>query len=158
MHMTKVAVVGASGYAGAELIRIIHAHPHFELGVIAAGSNAGSTLAQVHPQFSSVPEIASKVFTDSTPQALAGHDLVFLALPHGQSAELIAQLQRKFESLILVLTFDSKTTKIGTPITGERTPELGLMAFQKYMARAKRFLAALASQTLVVTPLQLNLD
>jgi N-acetyl-gamma-glutamyl-phosphate reductase len=52
MHMTKVAIVGASGYAGAELIRIIHAHPQFELGVIAAGSNAGSTLAQVHPQFS----------------------------------------------------------------------------------------------------------
>ena len=97
MHMSesatlKAAIVGASGYAGAELIRIIHAHPHFELGVIAAGSNAGSTLAQVHPQFSSVPALAGLVFADSTPQAIAGHDLVFLALPHGQSAELIAKL------------------------------------------------------------------
>jgi len=88
----NVAIVGASGYAGAELIRIIHAHPNFELGVIAAGSNAGSTLAQVHPQFSSIPELAGLVFADSTPQAIANHDLVFLALPHGQSAELIAQL------------------------------------------------------------------
>jgi N-acetyl-gamma-glutamyl-phosphate reductase len=97
MHMTelakfKVAIVGASGYAGAELIRIVHAHPHFKLGVIAAGSNAGANLAQVHPQFSSVPELAGLVFADSTPAAIAKHDLVFLALPHGQSAELIAQL------------------------------------------------------------------
>lgn len=97
MHMSdstsfKVAIVGASGYAGAELIRIVHAHPQFELGLIAAGSNAGSMLAQVHPQFSSVPELANKVFADSTPQAIADHDLVFLALPHGQSAELIAKL------------------------------------------------------------------
>ncbi len=88
----KVAIVGASGYAGAELIRIIHSHPHFELGAIAAGSNAGANLAEIHPQFSAVPELAAKVFVASTPAALADHDLVFLALPHGQSAELIAQL------------------------------------------------------------------
>ena len=92
MHMTKVAIVGASGYAGAELIRLVHAHPHFELGAIAAGSNAGSTLGEVHPQFSSVTDLASRVFVESTPKALSGHELIFLALPHGQSAELIAQL------------------------------------------------------------------
>ena len=86
------AIVGASGYAGAELIRIIHAHPYLELGAIAAGANVGVSLAEVHPQFSSVPELASKVFVESTPAALANHDLVFLALPHGQSAQLISQL------------------------------------------------------------------
>ena len=86
------AIVGASGYAGAELIRIIHAHPFLELGAIAAGANAGASLAEVHPQFSSVPELASKVFVESTPAELANHDLVFLALPHGQSAQLISQL------------------------------------------------------------------
>ena len=86
------AIVGASGYAGAELIRIIHAHPFLELGAIAAGANVGASLAEVHPQFSSVPELASKVFVESTPAALANHDLVFLALPHGQSAQLISQL------------------------------------------------------------------
>ena len=92
MHMTKVAIVGASGYAGAELIRIIHTHPHFELGALAAGSNAGSKLVDVHPQFSSVAELAEKVFVDSTPANLEDHDLIFLALPHGQSAALITQL------------------------------------------------------------------
>ena len=86
------AIVGASGYAGAELIRIIHAHPYLELGAIAAGANVGVSLAEVHPQFSSVPELASKVFVESTPAALANYDLVFLALPHGQSAQLISQL------------------------------------------------------------------
>jgi N-acetyl-gamma-glutamyl-phosphate reductase len=83
---SSAAIVGASGYAGAELIRIIHSHPHLELGAIAAGANAGANLAEVHPQFSSVPELASKVFVESTPAALANHELVFLALPHGQSA------------------------------------------------------------------------
>ena len=78
--ITKAAIVGASGYAGAELIRIIHAHPYFELGALAAGANAGAKLTDVHPQFSSVAELASKVFVASTPAELAGHDLVFLAL------------------------------------------------------------------------------
>jgi N-acetyl-gamma-glutamyl-phosphate reductase len=71
MHMrntaTKEAIVGASGYAGAELIRIIHAHPYFELGAIAAGANAGAKLTDVHSQFSSVTELANKVFVASTP-------------------------------------------------------------------------------------------
>lgn len=105
------AIVGASGYAGAELIRIIHTHPDFELDVIAAGANAGASLAQVHPQFSSVPELASKVFADSTPQAIAGHDLVFLALPHGQSAELIAQLPTEVRIVDLGADFRLENNK-----------------------------------------------
>ena len=90
--MTRAAIVGASGYAGAELIRILHTHPDIELGVIAAGSNAGSTLASVHPQFSGVPELAGMVFAATEPSAFAGCDLIFLALPHGESAALVAQL------------------------------------------------------------------
>lgn len=90
--MPSVGIAGASGYAGAELIRLVHGHPDFELAVIAAGSNAGSTLAQVHPQFSSVPDLASMVFADTTAAALTGLDLVFLALPHGHSAALASEL------------------------------------------------------------------
>lgn len=89
--MKSVSIAGASGYAGAELIRIIHDHPNFELKAIAAGSNAGSTLAEVHPQFSSVKELANLKFVDTTPENLKA-DLIFFALPHGQSAALIAQL------------------------------------------------------------------
>lgn len=89
--MKTVAIAGASGYAGAELIRIIHNHPNFELKTIAAGSNAGSKLAEVHPQFSAVSELADLKFVDTTPDNLSA-DLIFFALPHGQSAELIKQL------------------------------------------------------------------
>ena len=90
--MTRAAIVGASGYAGAELIRILHTHPDIELGVIAAGSNAGATLASVHPQFSGIPELAGLVFAATEPSALAGCELIFMALPHGESASLVSQL------------------------------------------------------------------
>ncbi len=89
--MKTVAIAGASGYAGAELIRIIHDHPEFQLQTIAAGSNSGSKLIDVHPQFASVPALAKLVFVDTTPENLKA-DLIFFALPHGQSAELIAKL------------------------------------------------------------------
>jgi N-acetyl-gamma-glutamyl-phosphate reductase len=90
--MPKVSIAGASGYAGGELIRLIHAHPHFELRSIAAGSFAGSRLRDVHPQFSSVSELADVVFADTSMENLSDADLVFLALPHGQSAQIAQQL------------------------------------------------------------------
>lgn len=89
--MKTVSIAGASGYAGAELIRILHTHPEFVLTTIAAGSNAGSKLVDVHPQFSAVPELSKLTFVDTTAENLKA-DLIFFALPHGQSAELIAQL------------------------------------------------------------------
>lgn len=91
--MKTVAIAGASGYAGAELIRIIHGHPNFNLRTIAAGSNAGSKLAEVHPQFWAVPELADLKFVDTTVENLEA-DLIFFALPHGQSAELISKLPK----------------------------------------------------------------
>lgn len=90
--MTRVAIVGASGYAGAELIRIVYSHPDLELGVIAAGTQAGLLLGSVHPQFASVPDLAHREFASTTAESLSGHDLVFIALPHGESAALVAQL------------------------------------------------------------------
>jgi N-acetyl-gamma-glutamyl-phosphate reductase len=85
----RVAVAGASGYAGGELLRIIAGHPFFELALAAANTQAGQPLGAVHPnlrRFADVPLAA----TD--PAALAGADLVFLALPHGESAAIAAQL------------------------------------------------------------------
>lgn len=90
--MHTVAIAGASGYAGAELVRLLQNHPHFDLITIAAGSNAGSRLGEVHPQFAGEPELADLVFTDTTPATLASADLIFLALPHGQSASLVSGL------------------------------------------------------------------
>jgi N-acetyl-gamma-glutamyl-phosphate reductase len=84
-----VAVAGASGYAGGELLRLLLGHPEFEIGAVTAGANAGSPLGehQLH-----LPALADRVLAETTPENLAGHDVVFLALPHGQSAAIAREL------------------------------------------------------------------
>ncbi len=91
MGMTiRVAVAGASGYAGGEILRLLLGHPaDVEIGALTAGANAGSRLGEHQPQL--LP-LADRVLGESTVQELAGHDVVFLALPHGHSAALAAQL------------------------------------------------------------------
>ena len=85
----KIGVVGASGYAGGELLRLLAFHPHFEVGAITAHSNAGELITSVHPQLQSY---AGKSFSAFSPADFATCDLIFLALPHGESAKVIAQL------------------------------------------------------------------
>ena len=85
----RVAVAGASGYAGGELLRLLLGHPEVEIGALTAGGNAGTPLGQHQPHL--VP-LADRVLKDTNAAELAGHDVVFLALPHGKSAELAAQL------------------------------------------------------------------
>jgi N-acetyl-gamma-glutamyl-phosphate reductase len=87
--MARVAVAGASGYAGGELLRLLLAHPDVEIGTLTAGGSAGTRLGAHQPHL--LP-LADRVLEDTTPATLAGHDVVFLALPHGKSAELAAQL------------------------------------------------------------------
>ncbi|HJP75314.1 MAG TPA: N-acetyl-gamma-glutamyl-phosphate reductase [Pseudonocardiaceae bacterium] len=87
--MVRVAVAGASGYAGGELLRLLLGHPEVQIGALTAGGNAGTTLGSHHPHL--VP-LAERTLTETTAAELAGHDVVFLALPHGTSAEIAAQL------------------------------------------------------------------
>ncbi len=91
MHMTKrrVAVAGASGYAGGEVLRLLLGHPDVEIGALTAGSNAGERLGGLQPHL--LP-LADRVLEQTTVEVLAGHDVVFLALPHGQSGEIAKQL------------------------------------------------------------------
>jgi N-acetyl-gamma-glutamyl-phosphate reductase len=90
MHMTfTVAVAGASGYAGGEVLRLLLGHPEAEIGALTAGSNAGELLGPLQPHL--VP-LADRVLAPTTLDTLGGHDVVFLALPHGQSGEIAAQL------------------------------------------------------------------
>jgi N-acetyl-gamma-glutamyl-phosphate reductase len=84
-----VAVAGASGYAGGELLRLLGDHPDLELGVLVAGSSAGQDVAAVHPH---LPDLAGRVFADASALAGTDADLVFLALPHGQSGAVAASL------------------------------------------------------------------
>jgi N-acetyl-gamma-glutamyl-phosphate reductase len=87
--MTRISLAGASGYAGGELLRLLASHPEFSIGPLAAGGKAGMSVGEVHPQ---LPSLGSRVLAETTPQVLADADLVFLALPHGESAELVSQL------------------------------------------------------------------
>lgn len=85
----RAAVAGASGYAGGELLRLLLAHPEVEIGALTGHSNAGQRLGALQPHL--LP-LADRVLQETTPEVLAGHDVVFLALPHGQSAAVAEQL------------------------------------------------------------------
>lgn len=86
MHMKpiKVAVAGASGYAGGEVLRLLLGHPEVQIGAVTAGANAGESLGSLQPHL--IP-LADRILQDTTVDVLSGHDVVFLALPHGQSAQ-----------------------------------------------------------------------
>jgi N-acetyl-gamma-glutamyl-phosphate reductase len=85
----KVAVAGASGYTGGELLRLLAGHPALELAVAAAGAAAGQPVTDLHPQ---LPHLAGTTFVPTRPETLAEAEAVFLALPHGESAALAAEL------------------------------------------------------------------
>ncbi|MEV8637393.1 N-acetyl-gamma-glutamyl-phosphate reductase [Streptosporangium sp. NPDC051023] len=85
----KAAIAGASGYAGGEILRLLLSHPEIEIGALTAGSNAGTLLGAHQPHLA---PLADRTLLDTTEETLGGHDLVFLALPHGQSAAVAAQL------------------------------------------------------------------
>ncbi|MGW3138714.1 N-acetyl-gamma-glutamyl-phosphate reductase [Streptomyces sp. NPDC001139] len=85
----RAAVAGASGYAGGELLRLLLAHPGIEIGALTGNSNAGQRLGALQPHL--LP-LADRVLEETTPEVLSGHDVVFLALPHGQSAAVAEQL------------------------------------------------------------------
>ncbi|MFD4635192.1 N-acetyl-gamma-glutamyl-phosphate reductase [Streptomyces sp. NPDC058284] len=85
----RAAVAGASGYAGGELLRLLLGHPGIEIGALTGNSNAGQRLGALQPHL--LP-LADRILEPTTGDVLAGHDVVFLALPHGQSAAVAEQL------------------------------------------------------------------
>ncbi|AFM17381.1 N-acetyl-gamma-glutamyl-phosphate reductase [Mycolicibacterium chubuense NBB4] len=92
--MTSVAVAGASGYAGGEILRLLLGHPAYAdgtltIGALTAAASAGSSLTEHHPHL--LP-LAARVLEPTDVDVLTGHDVVFLALPHGHSATLAEQL------------------------------------------------------------------
>ena len=87
--MVTAAVAGASGYAGGEIVRLLLGHPDIHLRTVAADSQAGRRLAEVHPHLAAARDL---VLEPTTAASLRGHDVVFLALPHGASAALAVSL------------------------------------------------------------------
>lgn len=85
----SVSIAGASGYAGGELVRLVRAHPELELGPLAAGNRAGHAVSETHAQ---LVELEGTRFVGTDADTLAQADLVLMALPHGESAALVAGL------------------------------------------------------------------
>lgn len=86
----KVGVMGASGYAGVELLRLSAAHPELEVAVATAGASAGTAVAAHTPALATA--YPSMVYSPSEPGVVDGLDLVFCALPHGESQRLVPEL------------------------------------------------------------------
>jgi N-acetyl-gamma-glutamyl-phosphate reductase len=84
-----IAVAGASGYAGGEVLRLLLGHPEFRVGAVTAAASAGSLLGDHHPH---VVPLGDRVLEPTSAEVLAGHDVVVLALPHGASAPIAAAL------------------------------------------------------------------
>jgi N-acetyl-gamma-glutamyl-phosphate reductase len=107
MHVTfTVAVAGASGYAGGEMLRVLLGHPEARIGALTAHSNAGSRLGEHHPHLRS---LADRVLDPTGVEALGGHDVVVLALPHGASGAIAAELEARGDgALVLDLGADHR--------------------------------------------------
>ena len=130
MHMAvRVAVAGATGYAGGELLRLLLGHPEVDIGAVTAGANAGSLLGAHQPQL--VP-LSDRVVGDTNPDTLAGHDVVFLALPHGASAEVAAFLDP--QTVIIDCGADHRLESAAAwrDFYGSSTPEPGRTACRSF--------------------------
>jgi len=93
--MKKVAIVGASGYSGEELVRLLLNHPHVELAAVTSRQSAGQTVAQVFPRFASHPKSKALRFSEPNAELLGKQaEIVFLALPHGVAAEFAVPLMQ----------------------------------------------------------------
>jgi N-acetyl-gamma-glutamyl-phosphate reductase len=82
----RVAVAGASGYAGGELLRLLAGHPELEIAAVTAGASAGKTVAELHPHLAGSRAIGELTLRPHDPAAFSGCDRIFLALPSGESA------------------------------------------------------------------------
>jgi N-acetyl-gamma-glutamyl-phosphate reductase len=106
MNKTKVAVVGASGYAGEELVHLLLAHPQVDLAAVTSRQFAGKPLAQIFPRFAHFDKVQSLKFSDADPKQLANQAaIVFLALPHGLAAEFAKPLL-EFGTRVIDLSAD----------------------------------------------------
>jgi N-acetyl-gamma-glutamyl-phosphate reductase len=94
----SVGIAGASGYAGAELLRLCAGHPQFEVKVATGDTQAGARAAEVHPNLAAAyPDLT---FATTDLSAFDGLDLVFLALPHGRSQELVPDLRKRVGTIV----------------------------------------------------------
>jgi N-acetyl-gamma-glutamyl-phosphate reductase len=134
MNLKRVAIVGASGYSGEELVyRLLH-HPQVELTAVTSRSNAGQTLAQVFPKVANHPKSVQLRFSEPNAQVLAKQaSIVFLALPHGVAAEYaVPLLDQGCQVIDLSADFRLRSSLVYKEFYGHDHPAPDLLAKSVY--------------------------
>jgi len=118
--VVRVAVAGAAGYAGGELLRLLCGHPHVSIGAVTGDRSVGEPLGEHQPH---LPALADRVVEPTDARHLGGHDVVFLALPHGESARIADDLPE--QSLVLDCGADFRLSDAGEWATFYGTEHAG---------------------------------
>ena len=151
--MKKVAIVGASGYSGEELVRLLLSHPHAELSAVTSRQYAGQTLAQVFPKFAHHPRARDLRFSEPKAELLARQaDIVFLALPHGVAAEFaIPLLQLGCQIIDLSADFRVKSAAVYKDFYAHDHPAPELLA-QAVYGLPEVYRALIKQASLIASP------
>ena len=151
--MKKIAIIGASGYSGEELVRLLLAHPQVDLLAVTSRQNAGQTLAQVFPRFANHPRAKALRFSEPDADRLAGQaQMVFLALPHGVAAEYAAPLLKLGSDVIdLSADFRLRSAEIYKDFYGREHPAPELLS-QAVYGLPEIHRAAIKDASLIASP------
>ena len=149
----KAAIVGASGYSGEELVRLLLRHPHVQLTAVTSRQSAGQTVAQVFPKFSQYPAARQLRFTEPNAELLAKQaEVVFLALPHGVAAEFaVPLLQLGCQVVDLSADFRLKSAATYKEFYGHDHPAPDLLAKSVY-GLPEIYRSAIKNATLIASP------
>ncbi len=153
MKTKKVAIVGASGYSGEELVRLLLAHPYAQLSAVTSRQFAGQSLAKVFPKFAHHPRARDLHFSEPNTERLAREaEVVFLALPHGVAAEFAAPLLRHGRRVIdLSADFRLRSAAVYQEFYGREHPAPELLAEAVY-GLPELYRARLRTASLVASP------
>jgi len=134
MTSTRVAIVGASGYSGEELVRLLLSHPHAELTAVTSRQYAGQNVAQVFPRFGHYPRAKALRFSEPRAELLAKEaQIIFLALPHGVAAEFARPLlQQGCQVIDLSADFRLKSAAVYQEFYGHEHPAPELLSQAVY--------------------------
>ena len=145
----NVAVAGASGYAGSEILRLISAHPDVEIGALTGATTAGQSVAELMPHLVS---LADRTIEPTTTDILAGHDVVFLGLPHGHSAEIARNLGDDVLVIDCAADFRLTDSHDWENFMAGNTPAAGLMGCRNFLVSAVNYGGRTGLRCLVVSP------
>ena len=151
--MKKVAIIGASGYSGEELVRLLLSHPQVELSAVTSRQYAGQTLARVFPKFGHHPRARSLHFSEPRAEVLARQaQIVFLALPHGVAAEYaIPLLQLGCQVIDLSADFRVRSAAVYKDFYAHDHPAPELLAEAVY-GLPEVYRAAIQKASLIASP------